>query len=214
MVEESSYSIDYQYFGSIDYIFNLINYTDLVFLSAVMHDKAQHLNRTWLNGPNNLVGLSIPLKGGRNVRQPVRDIQVAEDRNWKRIHWRTIHDCYRKSPWFDEYSDGLRLLYERDQKFLIDWCFDSCQWSLQTLMKKSDILTEKSVSSKTIQLAFEREPQLQVSEVYPTYQQVFSDKHGFIANLSILDLLLNEGPHSFFYLQKLTACKKTSLNHR
>ena len=37
----------------------------------------------------------------------------------------------------------------------------------------------------------------------PPYTQVFLEKHGFIGNLSILDLLFNQGPHALEYLQGL-----------
>ena len=37
----------------------------------------------------------------------------------------------------------------------------------------------------------------------PLYQQVFQFKHGFISNLSILDLLFNLGPQSLEYLKKV-----------
>ena len=36
------------------------------------------------------------------------------------------------------------------------------------------------------------------------YTQVFDNKYGFINNLSILDLLFNEGPNTLNYLQNQT----------
>ena len=208
------YSIDYQYFGSIDYILNLINYTNICFLSNEQQQKTMHLNRTWLYGPNNLVGLSIPLKGGRNAKQLIRDIQVADDPAWKRIHWRTLHDCYRKSPWFDEYADELRTFFEADHKFLADWCRSSCEWVLEKLGKNTDILTEYSDAAEIIQVSYEQNPVSQVPQGYPLYQQVFSERRGFAANLSILDLLMNEGPLSFSYLDSCTTYKKSAGNSR
>lgn len=38
---------------------------------------------------------------------------------------------------------------------------------------------------------------------YPKYTQVFSNKHGFIPNLSIIDLLFNVGPETENYLENL-----------
>ena len=33
------------------------------------------------------------------------------------------------------------------------------------------------------------------------YTQVFTEKYGFVPNLSILDLLFNEGPNSYTHLK-------------
>ncbi|MBL4704557.1 MAG: WbqC family protein, partial [Flavobacteriales bacterium] len=35
---------------------------------------------------------------------------------------------------------------------------------------------------------------------HPTYLQVFEDRHGFLRNLSILDLVFNEGPNAISFL--------------
>jgi hypothetical protein len=40
------------------------------------------------------------------------------------------------------------------------------------------------------------------SSQYEPYTQVFDEKHGFLNNLSILDLLFNEGRHAVDYLKR------------
>ena len=44
----------------------------------------------------------------------------------------------------------------------------------------------------------------EVPYIFETYTQVFNNKHGFIPNLSILDLLFNEGPNALNYLESQT----------
>lgn len=207
-------TIHYQYYGSIDYVSTLINATHVEFSSTEMHDKSFHLNRTWLYGPNNLVSLSIPLKGGRNCKQPVGLLEVAENRNWKRIHWRTIHDCYRKSPWFEEYSHSLRTLYESDHLYLVDWCRSAVAWVLDMLGPERAKMADSDFDSGLNRLLFASEPFIQIADNFPRYQQVFSDRRGFAANLSILDLLMNVGPLAPAYLHQYAAYKKTAMNPR
>lgn len=209
-----TYKTQYQYFGSIDYISTLIHATHIEFSSAEHHDKVLHLNRTWLYGPNNLVGLSIPLMGGRNNKQRIGAVQVADDRSWKRIHWRTLHDCYRKSPWFDEYSESLRALYESDDPHLVNWCRSTIGWVLNVLKLTNVKMADSENSAGVELLKFESAPLLQIPAGYPIYQQVFSERRGFVANLSIVDLLMNEGPLALSYLQQYAVYKKTTMNPR
>jgi hypothetical protein len=39
---------------------------------------------------------------------------------------------------------------------------------------------------------------------FDSYTQVFGDKHGYLNNLSIVDLLFNEGRYALDYLKKQT----------
>ena len=86
-----------QYFGSVIYYSYLINTIHVNLSLYETYQKAHHPNRMWLAGPNNLSCLSVPLLGGRNVKGTNADLKIAQDENWQRIHWRTIHDAYRKS---------------------------------------------------------------------------------------------------------------------
>ena len=197
--------IDIQYFGSIYFYLNFIYSSNIRFSSDVLYRKELHQNRMWLSGPNNLVRLSVPLAGGRNQKVQFKDLRIARADDWQRIHWRSIHDAYRKSPWFEEYAPGLENLYQQKDDFLIDWNFRTLQWSLSKLRLKIDILADDS--KRNLDPAFPEMslPVQKTPEGYPVYQQVFSDRIGFIANLSILDLIFCEGPISKEYLKKLSA---------
>ena len=46
-------------------------------------------NRTVIAGPNGLITLSIPLKGGRNQKNVMKDIEISYDENWQTVHWKT-----------------------------------------------------------------------------------------------------------------------------
>ena len=197
--------IDIQYFGSIYFYLNFIYRSNIRFSSDVLYRKELHQNRMWLSGPNNLVRLSVPLAGGRNQKVQFKDLRIARADDWQRIHWRSIHDTYRKSPWFEEYAPGLENLYQQKDDFLIDWNFRTLQWSLSKLRLKIDILADDSKRNLDPAIPEMSLPVQKLPEGHPVYQQVFSDRIGFIANLSILDLIFCEGPISKEYLKKLSA---------
>lgn len=201
-----------QYFGSINYYLNIVKERNLSFLLHNAFKKEMAKNRMWLMGPNNVVCLSIPLEGGRNNKMPFGDVKIADESSWKRIHWRTIHDSYRKSPWFDQYVESLIELYKQSFQFLWEWNYQCVRWTtnqikdLDVKMSVDDLGSEKDTFSFS-----DGKPFFNVSGSYPKYQQVFSDRHGFIANLSILDLLFNMGPESYHYIYQLDSYKSNGL---
>ncbi len=194
-----------QYFGSIYFYLKLKRFRFSPVLSSDPYKKTMHLNRMWLMGSNKVIGLSVPLAGGRNNKQLVKEVKIASDPRWTRVHWRTIHDCYRKSPWFENYCDSLKLLYEAPPLFLSEWNFKCMEWVLGQIKELNVNLSEFETENQELRIVDGLDKPFQhIPANYPTYLQVFSDRHGFVANLSILDLLFNEGPSSYEYLKRLS----------
>jgi hypothetical protein len=195
---------DIQYFGDIYFNLNLSNIKYIKFNNALRHFKGLHVNRTSIMGANKVLVLSVPLDGGRSVKTDIKDLKIVSRESWQRIHWRSIHDSYRKSPWFEEYAPELEKIYRQNYIFLWDWNLDIARWVFEALNWDSVILAENELYlpqelQQEIPYHF-----IKMEDDYPVYQQVFSDKLGFQPNLSILDLIMNEGPASTDYLQKLT----------
>ena len=196
-------NIEIQYFGDVYYYFNLINSTYIYFNDGLGHEKGKNWNRTRIMGANNWLCLSVPLEGGRSVKVSVKDLKISQREPWQRIHWRSIHDSYRKSPWFEEYAPALENIIHQSYHFLWDLNLKTFDWVHKTLGLDSVILSDiadYSQESQTGDLIFLADFQ---TEGYPVYTQVFSDKLGFMPNLSVLDLILNEGPMAKEYLKKL-----------
>ncbi len=202
MIKNNQY-IDLQYFGDIKLISTLIKSTNAFFLPDVRYEKSLHLNRTSLIGANGPLLLTVPLIGGRDKKQKLKDVRISYVDPWQRIHWRGIDSSYRKAPWFDEYAPELKDLFELKEKYLLDLNLKTMEWTLKKLKLKLDILadntsTRKIEEEKSIEKGFSN---------FKNYQQIFSERHGFVPNLSILDLLFCEGPSAKKYLEVITILK-------
>lgn len=205
--------LDLQYFGSVECFSTLINASDIVFSTAKRFKKEQALNRMWVAGANNLICLSVPLVGGRSVQLPYTEVRIAYTEAWQRAHWRTLHDCYRKAPWFDQYAPGLEQLYQLRLARLVEWNLRCTEWALQAIGLKSAILSEMDIPLHLPdQQVFSKKPLILTPLAYPRYHQVFEDRIGFAGNLSIVDLIFCEGPGAITYLKKVAAYKNAQTN--
>ncbi len=198
--------IELQYFGSIVFYLNLYKVSFAAFLTDLDYEKSLHPNRMWLSGPNGLLRLTVPLVGGRNRKQQLSEVRISYSEPWQRIHWRSIHDAYRKAPWFESYAPELETLYQKQVGFLQDWNRMTMEWAFGKLKVKCDILSESKKSMPGVQRAgMETGPDGTTDFRGPVYHQVFEDRYGFVPNLCILDLLFCEGPAAKSYLGLLEA---------
>lgn len=195
--------IEIQYFGDIYSYLKFINCTNAFFSPYKSYFRAQHFNRMKLMGANGPLLLSVPLEGGRDQKVKWKDVRIAYAEPWQRIHWRGIHDNYRKAPWFEDYAPGLEQLFLKQEKFLLDLNLKTMDYCLQRLKLKVDILADEAGLTETEERISAQKTASVPPEIFPAYQQVFSDRHGFSPNLSILDLLLCEGPLATDYLRRL-----------
>lgn len=209
IVKNNKQIIELQHFGSIEFYSCLINASHVVFCPELPYQKSHHPNRTSLYGPNGRISLSIPLLGGRNQKRSFKDVQIADDGNWRRIHWRTIHDAYRKSPWFEEYGWQVEQLYQNPENFLMDWNLKTMEWAKKSIGLKLDILADTEPNSDFSLLLMKPTALQQPS--FPPYQQVFMERQGFIPNLSVLDLIFCTGPESINYLWRASVHKNSYL---
>lgn len=196
---------DIQYIGDIYYYLNLFNNKYIIFNNSLSHFKGLHANRASIMGANKVLLLSVPLVGGRSVKVHIKDLKISQKEPWQRIHWRSIHDSYRKAPWFEEYAPALEILYKQSYTYLWDWNVKIINWAIEALQWDAVILSENEINNYQKSEGVYTINYLKMGEEYPVYQQVFSDKLGFQPNLSILDLIMNEGPLSSDYLKKLAA---------
>jgi len=169
--------------------------------------KQTYRNRCHIYTANGLLALSIPIHKTNGNHTLISDIKISYLDNWQANHWRAIESAYNKSPFFLYYSDDLKKFYSTTWKYLWEFNTALTEYLLKRLKIGNSIsFTEDFVPA----LNLNDDPRYNIhpkeeskNVVFPKYYQVFETKHGFIPNLSIIDLLFNEGPESLSYLKQV-----------
>ncbi len=188
-----------QYFPTVISFKILLNESNIGFPLYERYRKMSFLNRAVIPAANGLTTLSIPLVGGRETRQIIGDVRIDNSQDWQIRHWRTISSAYRRSPWFEYYEPELSAIYRAQYEFLYQWNLDLMNWVLKNLKTDIDprILTLKETEGYSWEVENNLRPsnfqELKFTHDLPVYAQVFQDRIGFQANVSIIDLLFNEG---------------------
>ena len=194
--------IELQYFGCIDYFKIIGSSTYNEIEQWENFQKMSYRNRCTIFGSNGPIDLSVPLKGGREQKQLMKEIKIDNISNWRSQHIRAIKSSYAKSPFFEYYFSEISRLIGNQHKFLLDQNMEILSWLCETLKISTTIkLTEQyhHHPDGIPDLRNKIKPQNQKflsTDWAPKYLQVFEDKHSFQPNLSIIDLLFCEGPNS------------------
>jgi hypothetical protein len=200
MDNDKTLVIESQYFGSIDFYRTSIGFSYWRLEQYERWEKGQDLNRCYLLGPNNPLLLSVPLEAGRGQRTLLKDVKIAYREAWGSRHWRSIHDAYRRSPWFEYYAPTLEPLFKERPMYLEEWNRMTLEWVLDRLKWTGELGHTKDFREEYPEAgivdkrnAYRSRP-VPAAEVPYVYSQVFGERHGFVGNLCILDLLFCEGP--------------------
>ncbi|MEL6863460.1 MAG: WbqC family protein [Bacteroidota bacterium] len=203
--------IELHYLPCVQYLSKWLLHEQILVEAHENYTKGSYRNRCQIAGANGPLRLSIPLQSGKNEQQPIREVRIAHRDAWAKKHWRAIRSAYGKSPYFEHYAHELAPLFEKTFTFLFDW-----NWTLlQTLVPLLGLPNKLQLSE-----AFHRQINPQEcldfrNTIGPTkrnqgpdsyfqpspYPQVFTEKSGFIPNLSALDLLFCAGPQSYSILE-------------
>jgi hypothetical protein len=204
------------YFGPIQWYQKLYRYDHCLIEQYDSYQKQTYRNRCVIATANGPQALTVPVEG-TNEKCLVKDLRISDHNNWRRIHWNALLSAYSESPFFDYYADDIHPFFEKKYDFLIDFNEAIRQKVCELMDIHPNVeYTQSFLSPLTSHLkpiTHHPSPLIDFREVinakHPLadadfqpqrYWQVFEGKHGFQANLSILDLLFNMGPESIFYL--------------
>lgn len=197
------------YLGNVQYFTKLIN-TDLVFLEQYEHyQKQSYRNRCCIAGANGILTLVVPVENDHGKKMPIRDVKIDHSQAWRQNHWRAILSSYNSSPFFEYYADDIRPFYDTKEKYLFDYNLRLISLVLELLPVEKNIeLTTTYKAEISYPLYDYRQsisPKMRLNKPDllfnpQSYFQVFAQRLGFIPNLSIIDLLFNEGPNALQYL--------------
>jgi len=182
----------------------MVQSTNLVFEIQDSYQKQTYRNRCYIYGANGKLGLNIPVHYSQKNRQNSTKIKIDNSSNWQSIQWKSIESAYKTSPFFEFYEDEFTVLFNTPKEFLIAFNFECIEvinrcLNLEVIFTKSDQFS-KSTSDLDYRFLVNARKESIINN--PSYIQVFQDKYGFINNLSILDLLFNEGPNALTYLKQ------------
>lgn len=182
--------IETQYFPSIAWCSTVWQQKTALIDAAEHYQKGGLRNRCYIAGPNGLQRLSIPLAKGKHQQTPIREVRIAYEEPWQRQHWRSIQAAYGSAPYFEHYADDIRAFLEKRYAFLFDLNLDIQRFMLnKKLGWEGEFVCQTQFVPKGQWPGGPdfRDNQWAVS-IRP-YAQVFLERHGFLPNLSVLDLL-------------------------
>ena len=189
------------YLPSIEYVSLFLKAEDASIELFETYQKQSCRTRTNVMTANGIQTLTIPVIKTNGNHTLTKDIEISYKESWQQIHLRCLESAYRKSAYFDYYFPYFEKIYKQKFNTLIE-LNDFC---LKTILKILKTKKEYSYTTDFDKIINENDYRISLSkstkkiEITP-YYQVFADRHGFIPNLSIIDLLFNEGPNSIHNL--------------
>ena len=193
------------YFGPVQWYQKLYRNSPVLIEQHDSYQKQTYRNRCVIASPNGPQTLTVPVERAEGMR-------ISDHGNWRHLHWHALMTAYSESPFFEYYADDIRPFFEQRWDSLYDYDMAICRKMCELLDIRPDIrltteyvrdMTLVSPSSQCTDMRDAIHPKHPLPDTDFTprrYYQVFERKHGFLPNLSILDLLFNMGPESIFYL--------------
>jgi len=192
------------YFPTIATFATIVKADTVVMETQDNYQKQTYRNRCYIYAANGKLQLSIPVIYSQKNRQKYSEVKIANDYKWQDNHWKTLESAYRTSPFFEFYADELKPLFTEKFETILNFnmkCLEVvCEClQLEISLSKTKIF-EKETPKIIDYIGLVNAKKEKPIKLQP-YTQVFYSKHGFINNLSILDLLFNEGTNAITYLE-------------
>ncbi len=191
------------YFPSISQFAIMVQSQEITFEVDDNYQKQTNRNRMYIYSPNGIQMLNIPIKHSQESHQKTKDIKLETAFDWQKQHFKSLEAAYRSSPFFEYFEDELMPIFEKKHTYLLDLNFLTID--IVTKCLRFDLKFDKteeyfSEPNNNIDFRFLANGKKDHATIEP-YKQVFDDKVGFLNNLSVLDLLFNEGRYALDYLK-------------
>lgn len=197
--------LSFAYLAPISYYSKFLKASQIFIEQNDNYVKQTYRNRCSIIGANGVMPLSIPVEHSSGAKILTKDIRIASHGNWQHMHWNAIVSAYNSTPFFEYYQDDFYPFYHT--KF--DYLFDFNQQLQNVILDLLNIdirartteFYKVEMEDSDLDMRDVIHPKKDWAEHDPyfvsnPYYQVFSHKFGFIANMSIIDLLFNMGNES------------------
>ncbi|HMR17857.1 MAG TPA: WbqC family protein [Sphingobacterium sp.] len=193
------------YFPAVSYFHVILGNNSEILLEKYEHyPKQTYRNRARIATANGVLDLTLPIQHGRKEHVPMKDVRINYDHDWQRLHWLSIQTAYRSSAYFEYYEEDFAFFFEKKEEFLMDYNVAQLDLLLKILKINVPVsFTDRYEKQYTDTTDYRDSIHPKKASVYENpkpYYQVFEDRHGFIADLSIIDLIFNQGPQSRSFL--------------
>ena len=193
------------YFPSISHFAAIVQAEKVTFEMEDNFQKQTNRNRTYIYSPNGIQLLNIPIKHSKTAHQKTKDIQIENEFDWQKQHFKSLEAAYRSSPFFEYFEDDLLPIFEKKHQYLMDLNLEVFDLITRCLRMKIEYTKTTEYfheinSDEITDFRFLANGKKDSSQ-FESYTQVFDDKFGFINNLSVLDLVFNEGKFALDYLR-------------
>lgn len=207
MTEIQQLIVSTAYFPPVRYFSALLKCKTVFIEKHENYIKQSYRNRFEIMSPNGKQTLSIPVIKKSGEKQLITDVKIDYKNDWQSLHLKSLQTAYLSSPFYEFYIDAFMTFFKNKYTFLFDFNLEIIHTLFSELQIKKNIkFTENYVIEyKSDDYRNAIHPKKNLQEYFPKFQvkkytQVFSDKFEFIPNLSILDLLFNEGPDAESFL--------------
>ena len=192
------------YLAPVQYYSKLTAFDEACIEGHEHYMKQTYRNRCQIATSNGIQTLTVPVEKPATPKCLTRDMRISEHGSWRHVHWQALVSAYHTSPFFEYYADDLLPFYQKPYTFLLDYNA-ALQSMICRLLDIQPNITytdhyEPEVANDFRHAITPRHPLPDASFTPRPYYQVFQEKHGFIPNLSIVDLLFNMGPEALFFI--------------
>lgn len=200
------------YFGPIQWYQKLYRH-ECCYIEKYDHFiKQTYRNRCQIATTQGVQTLSIPVEKFDAPKCLMRDVRISDHANWRHVHWNALVSAYGESPFFEFYKDDIRPFFTKKWTFLYDFNFEIMQKMCELLDIEPNVRATTEYlkigeghgdASEVVdfrEAIHPKRPQPDCSFQPQPYYQVYAEKHGFLPNLSIIDLLMNLGNEAILLL--------------
>lgn len=210
--------------GYLPYLgfFKKIQSSDVfVYLDDVQYERGDWDNRNKIWTVNGSAWLTVPVLN--KLGEKLNEVKIDNTKNWNFKHRTTIKMNYQKAPFFDKYWEKIETIFNQKWEKLIDLNFSLIEFFNSELniktktVKSSELNIHSTGSNRLLEICQKLNADIYLSGalgknyldknifssakisvmyenfLHPIYNQM---NNNFIPNLSIIDLLFNEGEKS------------------
>ncbi|SNS60292.1 WbqC-like protein family protein [Ekhidna lutea] len=189
--------IEPHYLGSLEYYALLMQFEEVCLEINDSFPKQTYRNRAHFLTANKVQTLVIPVRFENG--SPTKDVQIDHSQRWLKDHWGAFYSAYGKAPFFEYFSEDFKNIWDNKISSLIELNLAFMEMVFKVLQRKPTITYTAGYEARPHNdfrnVVNPKKPfsDRKIYSPYP-YPQLFGDT--FVPNLSIVDLIMCEGPNA------------------